>query len=219
MSAAILDKPGQDASRAKDASESGKRRQILDGARQVFLAQGFDGASMGEIARVAGVSKGTLYVYFDSKEALFEALTLAERTTLAEVLFRLDSDDPDVLAVLRRLGVSFLEHLVRPEHISSVRMVIGAADKFPRFGQLFYDAGPRQGGARLQAYLDRQVGAGRLRIDDTGLAAQHFLDLCASGLLKRLLFAVGDAPTADEIARNVDAAIRVFAAAYASAPD
>ena len=46
--------------------ESAKRRQIMEGAREVFLAQGFDAASMGEIARKAGVSKGTLYVYFDS---------------------------------------------------------------------------------------------------------------------------------------------------------
>ena len=69
------------------------------------------------------------------------------------------------------------------------------------------------------AYLDRQVAAGRLGIADTAVAAQQFLDLCASGLLKRLLFAVGEPPTADEIAHNVDAAIRVFAAAYASASD
>ncbi len=49
-----------------------KIRQILDGARAVFLAVGFDGASMNEIARAAGVSKGTLYVYFPSKVGLFE---------------------------------------------------------------------------------------------------------------------------------------------------
>ena len=54
--------------------DSAKRRQIIDGARQVFLAQGFDGASMGEIARTAGVSKGTLYVYFASKEDLFQVV-------------------------------------------------------------------------------------------------------------------------------------------------
>ena len=70
------------------AAESSKRRQILDGARRVFLAEGFDGASMGEIARAAGVSKGTLYVYFDSKEKLFEALTIEEKKSLAEVLFQ-----------------------------------------------------------------------------------------------------------------------------------
>src|SRR3954464_12541030 len=181
MSAAILDKPGQDASRAKDASESGKRRQILDGARQVFLAQGFDGASMGEIARAARVSKGTLYVYFDSKEALFEALILEERRSLAEVLFQLDAEDPDPRSVLRRLGLSFLQVMVRPEHIASVRMVIGAAEKFPRFGRSFYEAGPLEGARRLKTYLDAQVAIGRLRISDTHLAANQFLDLCQSG--------------------------------------
>jgi Bacterial regulatory proteins, tetR family len=47
---------------ADGRSDGAKRRQIVEGARQVFLAQGFDAASMGSIARAAGVSKGTLYV-------------------------------------------------------------------------------------------------------------------------------------------------------------
>lgn len=199
----------------EEAGDSVKRRQILAGARRVFLAQGFDGASMGEIARAAGVSKGTLYVYFDSKEALFEALILEEKRGLAEVLFRLDSDDPDVAAVLRRLGLSFLEMMVRPDHVSSIRMAIGASEKFPRIGQVFYEAGPCQGVARLKAFLDTQVEAGRLAIANTSLAAQHFLDLCQSGILRRLLFlTVGEGPTGAEMAYNVDQAIRVFFAAY-----
>jgi AcrR family transcriptional regulator len=198
----------------EDSPENAKRRQILDGARQVFLAHGFDGASMGEIAKVAGVSKGTLYVYFDSKERLFEALTVEEKQGLAEVLFRLDADDPDVRAVLTRLGHSYLRRMGLPEHISSVRMVIGAAEKFPRLGQTFYEAGPCQGVARLKAYLDRQVEAERLSIEDTEVAAQHFLDLSVSGLLRRQLFAAGDPPTEDEIRTNVENAIRVFFAAY-----
>src|SRR6478735_6963116 len=96
-------------SAVEESSESAKRRQILEGARKVFLAQGFDGASMGEIAKVAGVSKGTLYVYFDSKESLFEALTTEEKKGLAEVLFKLDPENPDVRAVLTHLGQTFLE--------------------------------------------------------------------------------------------------------------
>jgi AcrR family transcriptional regulator len=198
----------------EDGAESAKRRQIMEGARQVFLARGFDGASMGEIAKVAGVSKGTLYVYFDNKESLFEALTTEEKRGLAEVLFQLDAEDPDVRAVLTRLGRSYLGRMGTPEHVSSVRMVIGAAEKFPRLGQAFYEAGPCQGAARLKAYFDRQVAAGRLSIGDTGVAAQHFLDLCGSGLIRRLLFAVGGAPTEPEIEKNVDNAIRVFFAAY-----
>ena len=67
-----------------------KRRQILDGARKVFMDLGFDGASMGEIARAAGVSKGTLYVYFADKNRLFEAIVEEEvaRTGQARVQFR-----------------------------------------------------------------------------------------------------------------------------------
>jgi AcrR family transcriptional regulator len=215
MSNSVSNRP-HDPSRL-DAAESAKRRQILDGARRVFLAQGFDGASMGEIAKAAGVSKGTLYVYFDSKESLFEALSIREKEGLAEVLFHLDADDPDVRSVLTRLGHSYLKVMGNPEHISSVRMVIGAAEKFPRFGQMFYEAGPCQGIARLRRYLDRQVAAGRLSIDDTQIAAQHFLDLCISGMMRRLLFAVGGTPTDEEIATNVGNAIRVFFAAYGPA--
>jgi AcrR family transcriptional regulator len=198
----------------EDGTESAKRRQILEGARKVFLARGFDGASMGEIAKVAGVSKGTLYVYFDSKESLFEALTTEEKQGLAEVLFKLDAEDPDVRGVLRKLGLSYLRRMGKSEHISSIRMVMGAAEKFPRLGQAFYEAGPCQGIARLSAYFDRQVEAGRLSIEDTGVAAQHLLDLCVSGMLRRLLFSVGGPPTEDQIQTNVENALRVFFAAY-----
>lgn len=192
----------------------GKRRQVLDGARRVFLAAGFDGASMGDIAKAAGVSKGTLYTHFDSKEALFEALILEERSRLAEAVFRLDADDPDPFAALGRLGRSFLEAMVRPENVSSVRMVIGAAEKFPRIGQVFHQAGPRQGVERLAGWLDRQVAAGRLAAPDTALAAQQFLDLCSAAVMKRLLFAVGGTPDAAAIACQVDAAVAMFFAAY-----
>ena len=66
---AVVAQPSQ----AHGPEDGAKRRQIMDGASAVFLAQGFDAASMGEIARAAGVSKGTLYVYFENKEQLFEA--------------------------------------------------------------------------------------------------------------------------------------------------
>ena len=116
--------------------------------------------------------------------------------------------------MLRRLGHSFLGMMVRPEHVASVRMVIGAAEKFPRIGQVFYEAGPRQGIARLGAYLERQAAAGRLLIVDTELAAQQFLELCSAGTMKRLLFAVGEPPGRAAIEHHVEDALRVFFAAY-----
>jgi AcrR family transcriptional regulator len=61
--------------------DSSKRRQILEGARKVFMNLGFDGASMGEIARAAGVSKGTLYVYFADKSPLLRQSSVKRRRT------------------------------------------------------------------------------------------------------------------------------------------
>ena len=90
----------------------------MDGAREMFLAQGFDAASMGEIARSAGVSKGTLYVYFNSKEQLFQAIVEEECQAQAEQVFALDSNDHDVEAMLppSRQGLRAL--LVQPQPAS-----------------------------------------------------------------------------------------------------
>ena len=64
-----------------------KRKQIIDGARRVFIDMGFDAASMNDITRAAGVSKGTIYVYFANKEELFEALIECERQTIFANLY------------------------------------------------------------------------------------------------------------------------------------
>jgi AcrR family transcriptional regulator len=73
-------------------ADSAKHRQIIDGARKVFLDLGFDGASMGEIARAAGVSKGTLYVYFADKNRLFEAIVEEESLEQGKVAFNFDPE-------------------------------------------------------------------------------------------------------------------------------
>ncbi len=99
---------------ASGDEESVKRRQIIEGARAVFLAQGFDAASMNDIARAAGVSKGTLYVYFKHKEQLFEAIVEQECEAQAEGIFDLDPNDHDVEAVLTRLGLAYVRFLCPP---------------------------------------------------------------------------------------------------------
>lgn len=199
---------------ATEAADGAKRRQILKGARAVFLAKGYDGASMEGIARAAGVSKGTLYVYFDSKEALFEALIIEEKRGLPEGILDFDPDATDIADLLGRIARAYLEKISNPEHISSVRMVIGAVEKFPAFGEVFYRSGPALGIERLAAVLVRAMDAGRLRRADPAVAAGHFIDLCASGLLRRLMFAVETAPSAARRSDLADEAVAVFLRAY-----
>src|ERR1700727_1814719 len=97
------------------ADDSAKWRQIVQGARSIFLAQGFDAASMNDIARSAGVSKGTLYVYFDNKEQLFQAIVQEECLFHAETTFNLDPGNHDVEGALTRVGVAYVEFLCQPE--------------------------------------------------------------------------------------------------------
>src|ERR1700753_2052494 len=117
--------------------DSAKRRQIVSGARAVFLSQGFDAASMNDIARAAGVSKGTLYVYFKDKEQLFEAIVEQECETQAEGIFDFDAEDHDVEAGLTRLGFAYIRFLCRPEKASAIRVVIAIAERMPELGRRF----------------------------------------------------------------------------------
>jgi AcrR family transcriptional regulator len=194
--------------------DSSKRRQIVGGARQVFMAQGFDAASMGEIARVAGVSKGTLYVYFKSKEELFEAIVRQECQANAEQIFDLDPVDHDVEGVLTRLGVKYVEFVCRPGRASPLRTVIAIAERMPEIGHRFYESGPAVGIAHLERYLRAQVAAGVLVVEDCEVAAAQFMDACLATVFKPVLFNFGTAPTPQRIEHVVKIAVRTFLAAY-----
>jgi AcrR family transcriptional regulator len=212
----ISDRAGAETEKpdASAQQDSAKRRQIMDGAREVFLAQGFDAASMGEIARKAGVSKGTLYVYFDSKERLFEAIAHEECGAQAEGVFSLDPADHDVEAVLTRLGRSFVKFKCRPGAMSHLRTVIAISERMPEIGREFYETGPAKGVAKVRHYLESQVVAGILAIEDCEVAAAQFLESCLATILKPLLFNAGDAPSDERIDHVVGIAVRTFLAAY-----
>ncbi len=199
---------------AQPGDGGAKRRQVMDGARAVFLSAGFDGASMNDIARAAGVSKGTLYAYFDSKEQLFEALIREERSQQAERLCAFPADASDPGGQLRAFGRRLIEMMARPETVAHVRVVIAATGKFPRLGRAFYEAGPRYGVQKLAARLGAFAESGALEIADAELAARQFIDLCQSGVMKRLLFGVVDCVAPAEIDAAVDAAVDVFLKAY-----
>lgn len=202
----------------EDRLDTAKSRQILDGARQVFLSQGFDAASMGEIAKAAGVSKGTLYVYFDSKEALFAALVKTQCRLTAERLFELDAENHDVGDALRSLGLSFVDAMLEPSHVSTVRMVIGAAERQPEIGQLFLASGPRVGWARLADWLRVKVEQGDLVIEDCDVAAKQFLTMSHGAVMMPVLIGAEAPPAPDRIAYLVDSAVKVFLAAYGPKP-
>jgi len=195
-----------------------KRKQILAGAREVFLEKGFDAASMNDIARVAGVSKGTLYVYFENKERLFVELISTEKREELFHVIQLDETDHDVAAVLERCGCELMQILTRPYYIQAMRTVFSIVNRMPEIGSEFYQRGPQLCADKIAAYLRAQVEAGEVAIEDCETAAAQFIELAQAGVMRKLLFGMTDTPTPEEIRRRVGKAVDFFIKVYGAKP-
>jgi AcrR family transcriptional regulator len=193
--------------------DSSKRRQILDGARKVFMNLGFDGASMGEIARSAAVSKGTLYVYFADKSRLFEAIVEEEMLEQGKVTFNFDPAR-DVTTTLTEFGQAYIGMICRPGGGSAIRTVMAIAERMPDVGRRYYEHVLAHTINRLAGYLDAHVKRQELAIDDCQLAASQFLLMCQATLFLPFIFQAAPAPTAERISQVVGSATRMFLARY-----
>ncbi|MGO6906759.1 TetR/AcrR family transcriptional regulator, partial [Rhizobium ruizarguesonis] len=108
-----------------------KRQQILAGAKRVFMKMGFDAASMNDVTREAGVSKGTLYVYFTNKEELFSAMIETERAAFVAAVRTALAEHDDPEAGLYEFGISFVTHMTDEKVINAMRTVLGVRDRMP----------------------------------------------------------------------------------------
>ena len=194
--------------------DTSKRRQILNGARKVFMDLGFDGASMGEIARAAGVSKGTLYVYFADKNRLFEAIVEETALEQGEIAFFDFDESGDAATALREFGAAYIGMLLRPEGGSAIRTVMAIAERMPDVGRRYYARVLDKSVKRLSGYLQARVASGDLAIDDCDLAASQFMELCKASLFLPFVFQAAPAPSAQRMAEVIDSATRMFLAAY-----
>ncbi len=202
----------------RDGQDGGaKRRQVMDGARAAFLNAGFDGASMNDIARAAGVSKGTLYAYFDSKEQLFEALIREDKEQQAERMCAFPREGGDPAELLREFGQRLVEMITRPEAVAQVRVVIAATGRFPQLGRAFYEAGPAYGIRRLSEQLDALSKRGALSVANPEVAARQFINLSCSEFSKQVLFGVVETPSPEAIEATVDQAVEMFLKVYGPA--
>jgi AcrR family transcriptional regulator len=193
--------------------DSSKRRQILDGARKVFMDLGFDGASMGEIARAAQVSKGTLYVYFADKCALFESILEQEALQYGQVVFNFDPAR-DAETTLKDFGRAYIHLLCRPGGGSAIRTVMAIAERMPDVGRRYYARVLDKTINRLSDYLKIHAASGDLKIDDCDLAASQFMELCKASLFLPFVFQAAPAPSEERMTEVVDSATRMFLAAY-----
>ncbi len=188
--------------------------QVLDGARTVFMADGFEGASVDEIARVAGVSKATLYSYFPDKRLLFMEVATSEcRRQSREALDNIDMSRPP-RDVLGQAGRHFLRFITSKLGQQIFRICVAESDRFPELGRQFYASGPAVMRAEMAEYFAAAMGRNELLIEDMVMAADQFGELCKADLWPRLMFGMTDTITQGEIDRVVDGAVEMFMARY-----
>lgn len=191
-----------------------KFEQVLEGARTVFLRDGFEGASVDDIAAEAGVSKATLYAYFPDKRILFIEVAKREsrrQADEAEVLVTLTAPPECVLPEAARRIIAFtLSELGQ----ASFRLCVAESDRFPELGREFYASGPALVRDRLATYLNGAVARGELVIDDIYLAADQFAALCKAGIFLAATFGVQRHFTETERERVARGAVEMFLARY-----
>lgn len=188
--------------------------QVLEGARAVFLADGFEGASVDDIARAAQVSKATLYAYVPDKRLLFMEVAKMECQRQADAaIARMQMSGP-AGEVLFQAASQMVRFFISDFGRQTYRIAVAESERFPEIGREFYNAGPTIARKALTAYLTDRVAAGELVIDDLDLAADQFIELCKAGLHVKLMMGVKTDFTDAEIDRVIRGAVETFLARY-----
>ncbi|MFH8681546.1 TetR/AcrR family transcriptional regulator [Streptomyces lydicus] len=203
---------------SEPVSRSARKHQaIMEAATAVFMEKGYAGTSMDDIAKLAAVSKQTVYKHFADKEKLFAEIVLAT-TDRVEDMIDLVADipaDADSLEEnLLRLARQFLSTLTQPEVLQLRRLIIANADTFPDLGATWYEQGFERVLATLAETFQRLADRGLLRIDDPVLAAHHFSGLLLWIPVNRAMFRGSPQHNQSELEHYADAGIRAFLAAY-----
>ncbi|MGA5562932.1 TetR/AcrR family transcriptional regulator [Streptomyces platensis] len=203
---------------ANDQSRSArKHRAIMDAATQAFMEKGYSRTSMDDIAKLAAVSKQTVYKHFADKEKLFSEIVLAT-TDRVDAMIDLVADipaDADQLEKnLTRLAGQLLAALTQPQVLQLRRLIIANADAFPELGAAWYEQGFERVLATLAATFQRLADEGLLRINDPLLAAHHFTGLLLWIPVNKAMFHGSPQHTRDELDRYATDGVAAFLGAY-----
>ncbi|MCK9798912.1 TetR/AcrR family transcriptional regulator [Pseudomonas sp. MAFF 302030] len=192
-----------------------RRTAILTAAGQIFHDQGFDGASMAQIALSLGCSKATLYSYFESKEVLFyEALMAAAGAQMRETFAAIENLSLPIAESLQSLGEQVISLLYSEEVMAVRRLLLSAAGRKAGLGKACYDAGPAQFLEVMSSLLKQYMDEGLLRKADPQVAALHLRALLESEWLDLFLFSTMQGFDQTFCKETASRATQTFLAAY-----
>lgn len=163
----------------RDRVSTKKRNDILDAAVAIFLRDGYERASMDDIARKARVSTATLYKHAESKSALFGSI-LARAWDVGdgardESLRRSMEGAPR--SALTAIGEHYARSLTEPKVVALFRTMIGECQRFPELGQDLYNRAKLPYLLRIERYIEEQAAGGTLRVEDPKGATRQLLGM------------------------------------------
>lgn len=192
------------------------RAAILSAATDVFLREGYDGASVDDIALEAGVAKRTVYNVFEDKEALFrEAISLSIEIAesfsaeLATEAIGMQDAARDLPRIGRRLAAAVLRGPVIPLR----RLLVSETRRFPDLALEYRRRAPEAVMSALASALQDLADDKQLRLDNAAIAAEHFAFLIMGADIDRGMFGVAIASEA-RVRRRADAGTAAFLRAY-----
>ncbi|MCU4178560.1 TetR/AcrR family transcriptional regulator [Bosea sp. BH3] len=207
--------PGSTAPRSAEHARPDKHHAITRAAAETFLAEGFERASLDQIAQRAGVSKQTIYSHFNDKEDLFKAICADLTETLVFPL-RQNATSMDLRHTLIQLGEDTLALMLRPEALDLHRLVVSAAPRFPELGRVTWEGGARRMLDDVATLLleRSRIGDGLPRPIDVAqaeLLAEQFVGMLRGFHQARGLLGVAAVPAArrkDYVAACVEMVLR-----------
>jgi len=171
--------------RARKVDADTRRQAILDAALSVFAEHGFEAARLDEVAARAGVAKGTLYLYFRHKEALFEELVRSAVAPVIETLGKV-ATNPAVppAAVLDAFFAMFETEVLGTRRKLLLRLIIAEGPRFPAIAEFYYREVVSRGLKLMRGVAERAVANGEFATD----AAARYPQLIIAPLLVSVLW-------------------------------
>jgi AcrR family transcriptional regulator len=208
-------------SAARPARRTNTADAILSAAKELFLADGYDGVNLERIAEHGGVSRQTVYNRFGSKEAVFRSMVEFHWASIRidEIFSRTEAPGGDsAQVVLRKFADAIFRFVSETEQIAFTRLVIAESRRLPWIGQEFYRLGKKPLLEAFVACIETMTADGRLSCEHPEIAAHQFLGLIQEFVVWPKVMAVGP-QDADMPAKKVvvDEAIRMFLLRYGSA--
>jgi AcrR family transcriptional regulator len=178
--------PGEPKFRRRKAD---RPAEIVDAAMAVFADRGFAAAKLDEIARRAGVSKGALYLYFETKEALFHAVVDQAIAPNIQAVRAMIAAHPGPLSDLLRLVAARVGTLMETLPVGGViKMVIGEAGNFPELARVWHDDLVAHILGALTDAIRAAQGRGEVRPGDPRAYALEVISPMLVGLIWRETF-------------------------------